>query len=151
MTAAAVTSLPSASRAVAYPSDWLDRADLGPLPDLRAVLLGPLEQRGVELVAHHHGEQRLAVRAGELLPAAQRDRGRGGSRPAQARRSGRPRRPATRRSGRRRTSCTAGARPAQARSSAPRAAAAALAAASPAGPAPMTATSHSARSCTQAA
>ena len=57
------------------PVRLVDRANLGPLPEPRAVLLGPLQQRGVELIAHHHREQRLAVRTGELLPAAQRDRG----------------------------------------------------------------------------
>ena len=51
-----------------------DPPDLGPLPDHGAVFGRPVEQRGVELLAEHHRQQRLGLGAGELVAAAQRDR-----------------------------------------------------------------------------
>ena len=73
MITVAVTAVPSASRAVAPPVGLVDRADLCPLPDDRAALLGPANESRVELVAHHHGEQRLGMGAGELAAAAERE------------------------------------------------------------------------------
>jgi hypothetical protein len=54
-----------------------DRADGGLLADPRAGGQCPVQQRGVELLAHDHGQQWPGVRAGEFAAAAQREGGGG--------------------------------------------------------------------------
>jgi hypothetical protein len=50
-----------------------DRADGGLLAHLRAGGQRPVQQRGVELIAHDHCQQRPGIRPGELIAAAQRE------------------------------------------------------------------------------